>query len=346
MKKNKCIFCGSEAKEYKGIDGLDIVMHIDCPACGTYLYQKDLYYDVINRYKNDFACYLYYNKNRLVPENKTPFCFIGEDKYFERIKKQFPWSYHITADEIKTYMPISFSDTVTRILLNYAKKARYFGGKFVMTSEEIYSSLFIRRYDEKGNDLENKIIIDQEQQMIKYLMKNRFVEYVDIGNKSEINILPEGWERIDGLQLDDSNNKNAFVSMAFNEDTKNTRECINEAIINAGYTPIIIDELIHNKQIIPEMLRLIRESRFLILDITDPNYGAYYEAGYALGLGKEVIVGCSEEIFNREYVTAGEKKMKKYLKPHFDIAQKQILVWKDLDEYKERLEEWIKAIIG
>lgn len=83
----------------------------------------------------------------------------------------------------------------------------------------------------------------------------------------------------------------------------------------------------------PEMFRLIRECRFLILEISDPNYGAYYEAGYALGLGKkEVIICCKEDVFNKEYKTKEEKKYAKYLKPHFDIAQKQILVWKDYED--------------
>lgn len=94
------------------------------------------------------------------------------------------------------------------------------------------------------------------------------------------------------------------------------------------------------------MFRLIRESRFLILEITDPNYGAYYEAGYALGLGKEVIICCKEEISTKKYETDEEQKYQKYLQPHFDIAQKQILFWKDYKDLTLKLAEWIKAIIS
>ena len=93
------------------------------------------------------------------------------------------------------------------------------------------------------------------------------------------------------------------------------------------------------------MFRLIRESRFLILEITDPNYGAYYEAGYALGLGKEVIICCKEEVFTKKYETEEEQKYQKYLQPHFDIAQKQILVWSNYEDLTHKLTEWIKAII-
>ena len=132
--------------------------------------------------------------------------------------------------------------------------------------------------------------------------------------------------------------------MAFNENTKNTREAIRKGIQHAEYDATLIDEIIHNKQIVPEMLRLIRESRLLVMDITEPNYGAYYEAGYAQGLGKEVIITCSDKVFSKTYESEEEKKMMKYIKPHFDIAQKQILVWHDVEDLTKKLSEWIKAI--
>ena len=129
--------------------------------------------------------------------------------------------------------------------------------------------------------------------------------------------------------------------MAFNEGTEKTREAIKKGISDAGFSPEFIDEIVHNHQIVPEMFRLIRESRFLILEISDPNYGAYYEAGYALGKGKEVIICCNKEIFE-----GGSGEKSKYRKPHFDIAQKQILIWDDYTDLQKKLSEWIKAIIG
>jgi len=33
------------------------------------------------------------------------------------------------------------------------------------------------------------------------------------------------------------------------------------------------------------------------MDVSFPNYGAYYEAGYAIGKGKQVIICCSAERF-------------------------------------------------
>lgn len=345
MSNCKCMFCGSKAQEYNDIDPLDLVMHVECPTCGAYLYQKDGYFDVINKYKNSFACYLYYNKNRLAPENKTPFCFIGQEGYYEGVKKRLPWGHHITEEEIKTFMPTTFSDTITRVLLNYAEKAKFLGGLFEITKEELNSSWFIRRFDEEGNRLEEKSIKSQKGQLWTYFYEKEYIEFGDTDDGYMVSILPNGWKRIEEFQLDNKNNKDVFVAMSFDEKTVETRECIKEAIQNAGYSAKFMDEIIHNKQIVPEMLRLIRECRFLILDITDPNYGAYYEAGYAKGLGKEVIISCKKDVYNKEY-TGEEEKYKKYLKPHFDIAQINTLIWEDYDDYKNTLEQWIRAIIG
>lgn len=74
----------------------------------------------------------------------------------------------------------------------------------------------------------------------------------------------------------------------------------------------------------------ISRSKFVVVDITYPNYGAYYEAGYAEALGKEVIICCRDTDF----------------KPHFDIAQKSAIVWKDENDLEERLYRRIEATVG
>ena len=197
-------------------------------------------------------------------------------------------------------------------------------------------------------DNHNEVISEERDHHLNffnsYLRKQEFLS--NEGAFEEFCLAPKGYQRVDDLQKYNSSNPNVFVSMAFNDNTKSTREAIREGIIDAGYSPKFIDEIIHNHQIVPEMFRLIRECRFLILDISDPNYGAYYEAGYALGMGKEVIVCCNKEVFNKLYETDEEIKYQKYLKPHFDIAQKQILVWDDHKDLTHKLSEWIKAVIG
>jgi len=66
--------------------------------------------------------------------------------------------------------------------------------------------------------------------------------------------------------------------MKFGEETKELREKIKEGL--KGFNVRIMDEIEHNHQIVPEMLYEIRNSRFVIAELSHHNNGAYYEAGY------------------------------------------------------------------
>ena len=342
-KEINCLYCGT--KSFLKPEDNYTYTFVECPTCGRY--ECQVFPELLGKeMKDKIASYLYYTGVVEKHEDRRFFNLVGSKQYFKSAFEEYPWCHYVSLEEVKSFYPNSFSERVTKILLGFAKRSEFLGDFISFTKAELLSALFVNRYDKQGNGLEEIKVNYQYEQIMKYLMDNKYVEISENTAEIRVRLLPEGWKRIDELQLDESNNKNVFVSMAFNEGTKDTREAIREGIIRAGYSPEFIDEIIHNKQIVPEMFRLIRESRFLILDITDPNYGAYYEAGYALGLGKEVIICCKAGIFSKQYETDEERKYQKYLKPHFDIAQKQILVWEDYDDLKSKLSEWIKAIIG
>ena len=79
------------------------------------------------------------------------------------------------------------------------------------------------------------------------------------------------------------------------------------------------------------MLHEIREARFLVAELSSGNNGAYYEAGYAAGFGKDVILLFSDNV--------PEKNR------HFDARQTNTIQWKNPDDLKERLVARIKATI-
>lgn len=159
----------------------------------------------------------------------------------------------------------------------------------------------------------------------------------DVDGKQTYVITAEGWKRIDVLLNEEYAIRQGFIAMSFCNETRNIREAFRTAISSCGYIVKVIDEKEHNNQIVPEILYEISRSKFVVVDITVPNYGAYYEAGYAQALGKEVIVCCQETIFTSE-----DKKQK----PHFDIAQKSMIVWKDEEDLINRLRRRIQATVG
>ena len=320
---------------------------IECETCGRFEIYSFFDDYKIDHYKDELASYLFYNNGKtnmpIDVDNKYFFNYIGPEEEYKKEKEKYDYCYWVNESVVKAWYPRTFSEKVDLFLLFLAKRQSRFAEVIVLSDEDVFSACFIKKQKSENMRCSDNEILKQIDYFLNYFIDN---ELLDCSHNKFV-ILPKGLQRIDELQKTNSNNKNVFVSMAFNDDTKETREAIRKGIVEGKFSPEFIDEIIHNKQIVPEMFRLIRESRFLILDISEPNYGAYYEAGYALGLGKEVIITCNEDVFNSNIYKYSEEEMKKFgkfLKPHFDIAQKQILVWKDYEDLTKKLSEWIKAL--
>lgn len=147
-------------------------------------------------------------------------------------------------------------------------------------------------------------------------------------------ITAEGWKLIDKLHQEDKEINQGFIAMAFKEETKLIREAFRKAIYDCGFTPRVIDEKEHNNQIVPEIFYEIERSKFVVVDVTYQNCGAYYEAGYAQALGKQVIICCRKKEFDDPNT-----------RPHFDISQKSMIVWEDEADLVERLKKRITATV-
>ena len=74
------------------------------------------------------------------------------------------------------------------------------------------------------------------------------------------------------------------------------------------------------------LVMAIRDSKFCIADLTHDNHGAYWEAGYAEGLGKPVIYICKRSKFENKT-------------SHFDTNHRTTVFWSrnEDDEFKREL---------
>ena len=329
-----CRFCSTQAAEEDFLGNLKI----NCPICGKYILSCDFDTKIFH---NKYSSYLVYNKSKSIPvfgKNKDYF------KIFEDLQSDETYKF-VTEDDIDIFYPKTFSEKINKTLMWLENYSLEYGAFYSLERKKLEAVFFIHRYTENGSPLDHQIIQRQYNFLIHYLATEKsYARFSSQGDNPSYMITATGYEQLEKINSENKNLKKVFVAMAFNDNTKNTREAIRKGIQKAEYDATLIDEIIHNKQIVPEMLRLIRESRLLVMYITEPNYGAYYEAGYAQGLGKEVIITCSDKVFTKTYDSEEDKKMMKYIKPHFDIAQKQILVWHDEDDLTKKLSEWIKAI--
>lgn len=337
----KCPMCHSEAHFSPNHDRM--VVFYSCPVCGRYEYSP---LDKLNY--NQLASYLFYHSFK--QSNVVEYRYhTGMDKETcDRYRKEFDDGVgyhgrpvHMDAEIINNWYPKTFSDRVDKILLYLGEHIPHVGQEMTFEWNELLSMLFVDRYDvtvDPSNtnyikpDARDEDACEHEAQyMLNYLSRAAYIEWEpgSAGDDAEaISLTPQGYARVETLQKNTSYGRNVLVAMKFGEDTKQLREAIRKGITEAGYVAIFIDEVQHNDFITPELLKYIRDSKFVVVDLTHQNNGAYFEEGYAMGLGKPVIQLC-----------------KKDTHLHFDIAQKNTIIWGNESEIPGKLANRIKATI-
>jgi hypothetical protein len=141
----------------------------------------------------------------------------------------------------------------------------------------------------------------------------------------------EGWNRAQPFPRQGGTPGNCFVAMWFSDDLRASYEAgIEPAVEEAGFKPIRIDRKEHNNEITDEIIAEIRNCQFMVADFTGQRSGVYYEAGFAMGLGRPVIWCCHKDEIG---------------KLHFDTNHKNHIDWQTPEELRERLYKRIRATI-
>ncbi len=151
------------------------------------------------------------------------------------------------------------------------------------------------------------------------------------GGASQIRLSGEGWKKLEALGA--ASQAVAFVAMWFDEQLSVAFESgIKPAIENdCGFTRAIrVDREQFSERIDDRILAEIRRCRFLVADFTGHRGGVYFEAGFALGLGKPVIWTCRGSDIEQA---------------HFDTRQYPHLVWETHEDLRKKLTARIRALI-
>jgi len=146
--------------------------------------------------------------------------------------------------------------------------------------------------------------------------------------KGSLTLTVKGWTECESIISGESKLMTAFMAMDFNN-----------AIVNQLYEEIYkplceeygfkLSTVNKKTGLIDNTIRKqILSSKFVIADLTDDNYGAYWEAGFAEGNGKPVIYCCEKTKFEEK-------------KTHFDTNHSLTAQWliEDVDYTREQLEE-------
>lgn len=166
--------------------------------------------------------------------------------------------------------------------------------------------------------------------MVEWLLATRWLTGVHSQPVSEAHgilncaLTPQGWERFRALSNYQELARDGFMAMQFGDPELDTvfRDHFVPEVQRAGFALRRLDDG-QPAGLIDDQLRVrIRIARFLVCDLTHGNAGAYWEAGYAEGLGKPVIYSCRKDVFEDKNHACH---------PHFDTNHLVTIIWDPAD---------------
>jgi hypothetical protein len=144
---------------------------------------------------------------------------------------------------------------------------------------------------------------------------------------------PEGWEATEPAS-GRAEPGTCFVAMAFDPKMDEAYDGGIElaAREDCKLRVIRVDRVQHNGSINDLILVELRRAEVVIADFTIPREGVYFEAGIALGLGRQVVFTCQSEAFKDHGV-------------HFDTRPMNHVLWDDFAQLRSKLADRLRLTV-
>jgi len=312
--EKKCFFCGNDSRATL-LPEKCYSTRYDCEYCGIYILDSQGF-DILRKNENKFKMACVLNERRL-----KGFGGIALDD--ETKKEDLVCGYpRISVNELLAQFPQTASEFLNRALLNLSQlperpfdviklnmKRDYL---HLFTPTEEGGLIFLNELWDQGFIYSDKIV---DRQLDVFYLTTKF------------------WEVVENLKKEGVDSKRAFVAMWFDGSMNDYyKEGIEKAIDKAGYEPVRIDLKEFNNKICDELIAEIKRAKFLIADFSGLRSGVFFEAGFAKGLGREVIF------------TVREADVEE-LKEHFDTRQYNHIVYDSPEDLRKKLYNRIGATI-
>lgn len=252
---------------------------------------------------------------------------------------------------VNQFRPLSPLEKMDHALIQFERMSRYVGAEVKLNSSTSYPLFYCNGPGEL-------------QSIRKLVAENGFIREI---TGEIIAITAQGYQRLREIQRPNRMSHQCFVAMWFTTEMNNVYEkAIKTAIeyketgeTESRYRAVKIDNVEHINDINDEIIAQIRRSRFVVCDLTGYRGGVYFEAGFAYGLGLDVIYTCRKDWSKEEVLKDNSGKKVEVLFDsnrreipvkkegvHFDLAHRNRIEWEPdkLDEFRVKLEARIKSL--
>ena len=285
-----CIICNTQNAVFSDTNRMG--WHkISCPRCGIFRLYDTAVEDLPGLLRTD-------NKKRAILSHK-----ISRSQVNNREPR---WSYEACENVIDHHDLPSVSEQIDGTLEWIGRQSEFFGHDIDIgvASIEAYAGV-----------LKPETIF----RCLETLSISAYIEFngtVGGSHTGSAELTAHGWQRYKSLIQGDLSYNKAFMAMKFNDDELNSivKDYFKPAVAQTGYELFRLDDRPEAGLIDIRLRQEIKTSKFLIADLTHDNLGAYWEAGFAEGIGKKVIYTCREDRFE-------------VAKTHFDVNHHLTIRW-------------------
>jgi len=283
-----CPVCGSALEDVAHMDS----RQFRCPLCGEFILSSTLIATLPNTQKNnkDGSSKISHALRTMQQTNMVP----KLDTY--------------TVDEILK-RPLPTPREQADLFIRWLAENVEGPGETVFVAPGTHRSIIGAKTDE-GFELVLKHLFDAG------LVNGNLSEAMSEPCTAYITLSFYGWDYYEELRRGGATYKKGFIAMKFGDELldKLLAEILKPCSKQAGFELLRLDDS-PKAGLIDDRLRVeIQSSDFLVADLTHDNPGAYWEAGYAEGLGKPVIYICEKDKFVAT-------------KTHFDTNHHLTIVW-------------------
>ncbi|MCX6575164.1 MAG: hypothetical protein NTV82_02095 [Candidatus Aminicenantes bacterium] len=215
---------------------------------------------------------------------------------------------------IERYKKKSVVEKLDNLILYVGKKSHYFGEALSIHGEDDYPITF-------------SINKNEFDKIKEQAFKSKF--FLEPSPHGNVQLDWLGSQRIEEIKKAGHPTKKCFVAMSCADELRAIYDNgIRLAVLGTGYDPVFIEREETNEKICDRIVAEIRSCKFLVADVTGERQNVYYEAGFAQGLGRDVIWTCKQ----------GETL-------HFDTRQYKHIIWQSPEDLKKQLINRIRATI-
>lgn len=306
-----CLLCNAKAVTTRQDNSSRTIYN--CGTCGVYVV-SDLAVRALKKHLPEASAFL---RHRKIADQNDTLLISFEKAHLDKSYLQ------MTVDQLVEQFPQSFSEQVERTLGNLALLSEYPGAEIKVENLDSAPLFYLKAMKLEALSFMIRAMAKQELLEVNYYGSTFF--------PCGVIVSPKGWDVLSRLELGQKESRPS-VLLVYNAASESTAADIKAAASKAAKESatrlVPCDAVGQESYLGSELAARVRESSYVLVDLSGAQPECYYAMGYAQALKKPLLVTCSEK---------ERKKLKQ------DATRLGMIFWQDARQLQLEFYNYIVA---